>query len=148
MQQPETLTVPTYLLEWFKEVLKIQAAHPSHAALQEIICRLDRIERKDNQIMSALDDLKTAISDIDKATTEQGDVLTQEATTLQTISDEVKALAQANGVPADVVASAQALATRAAAVSASLKAQAEFSKQIATDAANPVPQPVPDPTPA
>jgi chromosome segregation ATPase len=92
------------------------------------------------------------LTKIDAATTKQAAALTQEAATLQTISDEIDGLiAQAKasgGVPDSVIAALQAQSDKVAAVSDSIDTQAAFSTSIASKGiANPVPIPVPPATP-
>ena len=100
--------------------------------------------------MAKQDDLQAAFDAIKAATDRQGVVLTDEAASLQKISDGIAALITAakNGTLTDAeVASAQALATATSAIGDSMVAQAAFAKSIASSLAVPVPVPVPPVTP-
>lgn len=110
---------------------------------------LKQINQKENKIMSLLDDANTALDTIAAETTKQGLVLSAEAVTLQTVSEEVKQLIldSKGTLPADFVTRLQSVAAKTSAISATIQANADFSTKIATEGANnPVPVPVPDPT--
>lgn len=102
------------------------------------------------QIMAKIDDATAALKAINDATNQQAQVLGQEATSLQTISDNIDALivqAQGSTITPELLAGLQAQADAAAAVSTSLQAHADFAAAIASKGAvTPVPVPVPEPT--
>ena len=119
--------------------------------LTELTAKVTQQGKDIKSIMTDLELANQAIARIKTATDEQGTVLTQEATTLQTISDELdKFLAgvtPGTTITPELLASLQSQADAAEAVSTSLKAQAAFSTAIASKGAtNPVPVAVPPPT--
>jgi hypothetical protein len=118
---------------------------------QQVIALLTQIGKDLKKLMTDLETANLAITRIKTATDEQGVVLQQEATTLQTISDEfdtlISKLTPGTTITPELLASLQAQADQAEAVSTSIKAQAAFSTAIASKGAtNPVPVPVPPPT--
>jgi hypothetical protein len=122
------------------------------AELAELKSLLNILISQGEKLMATEQTALDLLAKIDAATTKQAAALTQEAATLQTISDEIDGLiAQAKasgGVPDAVINALQAQADKVAAVSDSIDTQAAFSTSIASKGtANPVPNPVPPPTP-
>lgn len=104
--------------------------------LARIEGKLDSILKGEKVIMAQLDDALAALKKIDDATT-------QEAGSLQQVSDNLDTLIAKIGttVPPDVLAGLQAQADR-------VQASADFAKALASKGApNPVPVPVPPPAP-
>ncbi len=104
------------------------------AALARIEGKLDSILKGERVIMAQLDDALAALKKIDDATT-------QEAASLQQVSDNLDKLIAGLGttVPADVLAGLQAQADR-------VQASADFAKALASKGApDPVPVPAPPP---